>query len=82
MALDLSRFLRSLPKARTALLFAAVLAATAVSGGCAVVRVAGDDATLDSADRQRVIDGVIRNLKEHYVDKDVAQKMGGCAIGA
>ncbi len=30
---------------------------------------------LEAADRQRVIDVVIANLKKHYVDQDVAQKM-------
>jgi hypothetical protein len=31
--------------------------------------------TLDAAERQRVIDGTIANLKRHYVYPDVAQKM-------
>jgi hypothetical protein len=34
-----------------------------------------DDARLDAGDRQRVIDEVVGNLKGHYVDRDVAQKM-------
>jgi hypothetical protein len=39
-----------------------------------------DDAHLDAAERRRVVDGVIRNLKEHYVDKDVAQKMADALL--
>lgn len=31
--------------------------------------------SLDAAERQRVIDGVIKNLKEHYFDRDVARQM-------
>ena len=30
---------------------------------------------LDQSERRRVAEGVIRNLKEHYIDPDVAQKM-------
>jgi Peptidase family S41/N-terminal domain of Peptidase_S41 in eukaryotic IRBP len=80
MVLDLPRLLRSPLKARTALLFAGVLAATAVSGGSAIVHLAGDEARLNSAERQSVIDGVITNLKEHYVDKDVARKMSDALL--
>jgi hypothetical protein len=39
-----------------------------------------DDAPLDAAERRRVIAGVIKNLKEHYVDKDVAQKMADALL--
>jgi len=39
-----------------------------------------EDAHLDAAERQRVVDGVIRNLIEHYVDKDVAQKMADALL--
>ena len=80
MALDSAIPMRSLLRARTALLFAGVLAATAVSGGSAIVRQLGDEARLNSVERQRVIDGVIRNLKEHYVDRDVAQKMADALL--
>jgi hypothetical protein len=71
--------MRSPLKARTAaLLFAGVLAATAMSGGSAIVRPAG--ARLDAAERQRVVDGVIKDLKEHYVDRDVALKMADALL--
>lgn len=30
---------------------------------------------VDGAERQRVIDGIVKNLKEYYVDADVAEKM-------
>ena len=33
------------------------------------------DTTLDAAERQRVLTAVIKNLKTHYVDADMAQKM-------
>jgi hypothetical protein len=39
------------------------------------VGVPAEDTHFDAAERQRVIDGVIKNLKEHYFDRDVAQKM-------
>jgi hypothetical protein len=38
-------------------------------------RAAGEDMTLDAAERQRVLDAVINNLRKHYVDPNVAQKM-------
>jgi len=38
-------------------------------------RVVNEDATLDAAERHRVIVGAIVTLKEHYVYPDVAQKM-------
>lgn len=41
----------------------------------AMNRAAVPSGNLDAADRQRVIGAVIANLKEHYVDQDVAQKM-------
>ena len=34
-----------------------------------------EGAKLDGAERQRVMDAVIQNLKEHYFDPDVARKM-------
>ena len=36
---------------------------------------ADDYVKVDDAERQRVIDGVINNLKSHYVDRDAAQKI-------
>ncbi len=33
------------------------------------------NANLDAAERQRVIDGAAANLKEHYIYPDIAQKM-------
>ena len=38
------------------------------------VREAMMDASLDAAERQRVISGVIQNLKQHYFDREVAQE--------
>jgi len=38
-------------------------------------RAVGEVSKLDPADRHRVIDGVIANLKKHYIDPEVAQKM-------
>lgn len=35
---------------------------------------------LDRAERQRVIDGVISNLKEHYVDQAMAQKVAEALV--
>jgi hypothetical protein len=55
--------------------FVVVLSISALRDGNAMVSFAGDDAKLDGAERQRVIDGVIKNLNEHYVDREVAQKM-------
>jgi hypothetical protein len=37
-------------------------------------RADGEVSTLDRAERQRVVDGVIANLKTHYIDPDVARK--------
>jgi hypothetical protein len=39
-----------------------------------------DDAQLNAAERQRVIDGVVRNIKEHYFDRDAAQKMADTVL--
>jgi len=39
-----------------------------------VARAMVESVTLDSAERHRVIDGAIANLKQHYVDPDVARK--------
>jgi C-terminal processing protease CtpA/Prc len=40
-----------------------------------MVGVPAEDAQVDAAERRRVIDGVVKNVKEHYFDRDVAQKM-------
>jgi len=40
----------------------------------AMIPVAHDDANLDAAERQRVIDGAIANVNKFYVDAEVAQK--------
>jgi hypothetical protein len=76
-----------------ALLFGGAISVAALRGGSrlldypslravgATVRVpVGDDAKLDGVERRRVIDGVVRNVKEHYVDKDVAQKMADALL--
>jgi hypothetical protein len=34
-----------------------------------------DDAKLDAAERRRVVEGVIRDVREHYFDKDVAERV-------
>jgi Peptidase family S41/N-terminal domain of Peptidase_S41 in eukaryotic IRBP len=34
-----------------------------------------DDVTLDATERRRVVDGVVANLKQHYIDPKVAQKI-------
>jgi len=39
-----------------------------------LIQTIADDMRLDAVERQRVIHGVIANLKEHYFDRDVAQK--------
>jgi predicted secreted Zn-dependent protease len=43
-------------------------------------RVVNGDATLDAAERHRVIVGAIVTLKEHYVYPDVAQKMASALL--
>ena len=43
-------------------------------------RVGNEHATLDAAERHRVIVGAIVTLKEHYVYPDVAQKMAGALL--
>jgi hypothetical protein len=40
----------------------------------AATQAADGDARLDAAERQRVIDGAVANLKRFYFDRDVAQK--------
>jgi len=39
-----------------------------------------EEMMLDASQRRLVIDGVIANLREHYVDKDVAQKMADALL--
>lgn len=39
-----------------------------------------EDVKLDVAERQRVIDAVVANLKEHYIDRDAAQKMADALL--
>jgi hypothetical protein len=74
VVLDPRRLLRSL------LLGVSVFSFAVLWIGNATVRVVADDAKPDAGDRQRVIDGVIRNLKEHYVDKDLVQKMADALL--
>jgi Peptidase family S41/N-terminal domain of Peptidase_S41 in eukaryotic IRBP len=74
MALDPRRLVRSL------LLFSCLVSITAFCGASATVRVMADDAKPDAGDRRRVIDGAIKNLKEHYVDRDVARKMADALL--
>jgi hypothetical protein len=60
--------------------FGVVLSVGGLRDKRAMVSVAGDDAKLDGAERRRVMDGVIKNLKEHYVDREVAQKMADAVL--
>jgi Peptidase family S41/N-terminal domain of Peptidase_S41 in eukaryotic IRBP len=60
--------------------FGVVLSVGALRDKSVMVSVAGDDAKLDGAERRHVIDGVIKNLKEHYVDREVAQKMADAVL--
>jgi hypothetical protein len=46
----------------------------------AMVRATADDTKVDSSARQRVIEGVVGNLKEHYFNRDVAQKMADALL--
>jgi hypothetical protein len=41
----------------------------------AMIRIAVQRESLDAAERQRVVDSLIANLRQHYVYRDVAQKM-------
>jgi hypothetical protein len=59
--------------------FGVVLSVGALRDERAMVAVA-DVAKLNGTERQHVIDGVITNLKAHYVDKDVAQKMADALL--
>jgi hypothetical protein len=47
----------------------------AVKASAAMNGAVGEGMKLDAAERQRVVDGAIGNVKAHYVDPDVAQKM-------
>ncbi len=44
------------------------------------VRAVADDAKLDAGDRHRVIEGVNRNLKAHYFDREAAQKIADALL--
>jgi hypothetical protein len=46
----------------------------------AMNRAAVANGNLDAAERQRVIGAVMANLKQHYVDQDVAQKMADALL--
>ncbi len=46
----------------------------------AMVRAADEGMKLDAAERQRVIDAAIANLKQHYVYRDAAQKMADALL--
>ena len=45
-----------------------------------VARAMVESVTLDAAERHRVIDGVIANLKQHYIYPDAAQKMANALL--
>src|SRR6267154_182515 len=60
--------------------FGVVLSVGGLRDKSAMVSVTGDDAKLDGAERRLVVDGVIKNLKEHYVDRDLAQKMADALL--
>jgi hypothetical protein len=84
MELDLMplKVLRGLFNTGVVLVFGlgVVLSVGASRDGSAMVSVAGDDAKLDGAERRQVIDEVIKNLKEHYVDREVALKMADALL--
>jgi hypothetical protein len=46
----------------------------------AMVPAVAEEVKLDAAERHRVMDAVFKNLKEHYVDPDVAQKMADALL--
>jgi hypothetical protein len=50
------------------------------AGTTAINRSVAENTALDAAERQRVIDAVTKNLKAHYVDPDVAQKMADALL--
>ena len=47
----------------------------------AMNRAAVPNGNLDAAERQRVVGAVVANLKQHYADQDVAQKMADALLG-
>jgi hypothetical protein len=53
---------------------------TSTEPATAMNRAAVPDGNLDAAERQRVIGAVIANLKQHYVDQNVAQKMADALL--
>jgi hypothetical protein len=48
---------------------------TSQHAASALIRIEASEPELDAAERRRVIEAVIKNLKEHYFDPAVAQKM-------
>jgi Peptidase family S41/N-terminal domain of Peptidase_S41 in eukaryotic IRBP len=48
--------------------------------GSPMIRTSVGGVTLNAAERQRVVGAVIQNLKEQYVDPDVAQKMADALL--
>jgi len=47
-----------------------------------MIRAVDENVRLDAAERHRLIDRAIANLKQHYIYPDAAQENGGCAAGA
>jgi hypothetical protein len=62
------------------LLWAVTLALSLQCDANAVTRATVDDTKLDSAARQRVIHEAARNLKEHYFDRNLGQKMADALL--
>jgi hypothetical protein len=45
-----------------------------------IVAPVAKDASLDAAERRRVITGAINNLRQHYFDREVAQETAGALL--
>jgi hypothetical protein len=77
---DLELKPRRSPRLRRLLLWAVSLPLFLPGAANGMAGATADDAKLDSAARQRVIDEAVRNLKEHYFDRDVAQKIADALL--
>ena len=45
-----------------------------------MIRAVDENVRLDAAERHRLIDGAIANLKQHYIYPDAAQKMADALL--
>jgi hypothetical protein len=62
------------------LLWAGALNGFSMLPGLQVMPSAVDSAKIDAAERRRVIDQAVRNLEEHYFDREVAHRIAGALI--